>query len=497
MSKQMEKATEESGFLDGRDYTAAFLYEFFSMIVGNGIYANELAPTATNENMTITHGAGHAWINGVCYKNTTPFVLDIATADGILNRFDSLMLRLNLSINEVYAIIVQGNYATNPTPPAVTRNAETFDLKICDIYIPAGCTKITQAQITDTRLDSSVCGVPVFPVEHLDMTTFYKQVAVDLDNLKQKEQEEILALLNQLNYLVESDTVGKLIADINKKISRDGSTPITANLPMGGHKVTDLGAPTSDNDAVNLGYINKNFRPNTWMPTADQVGAAPASHVSDSANPHKVTAAQVGARPDTWMPTASEVGAAPGGYGLGIGSTSKNVTAITGNGWYVTNQDTPDGAWWLCFAMVTNNGRDITVEAWNLTGTVKCKRTKRSDVWGDWEYVNPPMALGTEYRTTERHNGKVVYAKHYNAGTFTNNGYVSLPSGAVEILRYEGWFGSSKRLLPIGRYGDSGANYYAYLAREVSGDSKVLYTYQKGFTDGANTLYITAYYTKD
>lgn len=242
-----ERATENAGFLDGRDYTAAFLYELFALLVGNGVYTNELAPTATNEDMTITHGAGHAWINGVCYKNSNPFVLDIATADGALNRYDSLMLRLDLSANEVYALIVQGAYATEPTPPACVRNAETHDLKICDIYVPAGCTKITQAQITDRRLDASVCGVPVFPVQHMDTTSFYRQIVNDLANFRQhseadfaawvEDQEEshlatmaklvevvrrtsdgsvaeILALLQQLNDLVDADTVGKLINEI-------------------------------------------------------------------------------------------------------------------------------------------------------------------------------------------------------------------------------------------------------------------------------------------
>ena len=185
-----EKATETSGFLDGRYYTAAFLYEFTALLVGNGVYANELAPTATNENMTITHGSGHAWINGVMYRNTTPFILEIATADGSLNRYDSLMVRLNLSTNETYALIVQGEFAANPVPPAVTRNAETWDLKICDIYIPAGCTKITQDLITDTRLDSAVCGVPLFPIEHLDLSTFYRQIVTDLANFRANAQAD-------------------------------------------------------------------------------------------------------------------------------------------------------------------------------------------------------------------------------------------------------------------------------------------------------------------
>ena len=248
MSNKMQRGTERCIFLDGVEYTAADLYRLIGLLVGNGVYMNELAPTATNENMSITHGVGHAWISGVAYWNTTPFVLDIATADGSLNRYDSLMLRLDLSVNETYAVIVQGAYATSPTPPACTRNAETFDLKLCDIYVPAGCTKITQDQITDTRLDSSVCGVPVFPVEHLDMTSFYRQIATDLANFQQKNEAdftawvedqkdtnlatlaalveivrntsdeskaEILGLLAQLNNLVDADTVGELILAIN------------------------------------------------------------------------------------------------------------------------------------------------------------------------------------------------------------------------------------------------------------------------------------------
>lgn len=39
------------------------------------------------------------------------------------------------------------------------------------------------------------------------------------------------------------------------------------------------------------------------------INTIPTSHELDRNNPHKVTAAQVGARPDTWMPTAAQVGA--------------------------------------------------------------------------------------------------------------------------------------------------------------------------------------------
>ena len=32
-------------------------------------------------------------------------------------------------------------------------------------------------------------------------------------------------------------------------------------------------------------------------------------------------------------------------------------------------------------------------------------------MWTEWEWVNPPMVLNTEYRTTKRYGGKAVYEK--------------------------------------------------------------------------------------
>lgn len=40
--------------------------------------------------------------------------------------------------------------------------------------------------------------------------------------------------------------------------------------------------------------------------------------------------------------------------------------------------------------------------------------------WGAWEWVNPPMKLGVEYRTTERYQGKPVYVKLVNFGALPN-----------------------------------------------------------------------------
>lgn len=127
----------------------------------------------------------------------------------------------------------------------------------------------------------------------------------------------------------------------------------------------------------------------------------------------------------------------------GLGGASRAVDSvkdITANGYYITRGDTPGGNWMLCQAFITNNGKDITVEAWNLDGTFKTKLTKRNDVWGEWEYFNPPTNAGVEYRTTEKWMGKPVYTIMVDCGeTKSTTKATNIPVSFNTIIRTAGW----------------------------------------------------------
>lgn len=47
-------------------------------------------------------------------------------------------------------------------------------------------------------------------------------------------------------------------------------------------------------------------------------------------------------------------------------------------------------------------------------------RAKYGGVWNPWEYINPPMVVGEEYRTTERYMGKPVYVRAVDCGNIPN-----------------------------------------------------------------------------
>ena len=65
---------------------------------------------------------------------------------------------------------------------------------------------------------------------------------------------------------------------------------------------------------------------------------------------------------------------------------------------------------------------------------------KKNGIWQPPEYINPPMELNKEYRTTERYLGKPVYVKLLDCGLLVK-GTLTYPHGISDIdvcVRYSG-----------------------------------------------------------
>ena len=57
--------------------------------------------------------------------------------------------------------------------------------------------------------------------------------------------------------------------------------------------------------------------------------------------------------------------------------------------------------------------------------------------WGEWEWQNPPMIIGTEYRTTERYDGKAVYTTIFSLGTAAATNTFNIPiTNLKKLVRY-------------------------------------------------------------
>lgn len=220
---------ETSGFFRSvsgdRKYTTDWLAKWVSSFIGSGVYNGDLSIIPGN-GMAITLPAGKAWINGYYYRNDAAISLPIANADGVLHRKDTIVLRWDVNERNITAQVLQGSFASNPVAPTIVRDVEQYDLKIAEISIPAGTTAITQALITDTRLDTEVCGIVTGVINQVDTTTFYNQIAADLAQFKSTQQADFEVWFDSIKDILGEDEAGNLLNLINEH-KADGAAHIS------------------------------------------------------------------------------------------------------------------------------------------------------------------------------------------------------------------------------------------------------------------------------
>ena len=116
------------------------------------------------------------------------------------------------------------------------------------------------------------------------------------------------------------------------------------------------------------------------------------------------------------------IDAAPGGFGLGTRtvvsvSDGRDANDLSGCGFFCVDQNTPTSDWWYGYQIEYDVG--YKYQRFGRTDNFEIVERKQiNNVWGDWEYLNPPMNIGVEYRTTERYLGKPVYVKLVDCGKF-------------------------------------------------------------------------------
>ena len=156
---------EKSGFFNSsggdRVYSATDFAAYFGKLVSNGIFY--AAPTnlqvTPDSGMAVSVVAGSAWINGYSYENTDALTINLATASGVNPRIDRVVVRFSAVERRIYLAVLTGTPAETPTAPALTRSNDTYELGIADILVPKGSVTISAINLTDTRLNTALCGL--------------------------------------------------------------------------------------------------------------------------------------------------------------------------------------------------------------------------------------------------------------------------------------------------------------------------------------------------
>lgn len=141
---------------------------------------------------------------------------------------------------------------------------------------------------------------------------------------------------------------------------------------------------------------------------------------------------------------------APAGHGLGRAKMIpfSEMAAVIQPGWYCLHQDmTIDGFqanyWYMRVDAYYDGGTRCTQTLYpvHTSHSYELRRIIHQGTVHPWEWADPPMVLGVEYRTTKRFKAKPVYVQRVNFGTLPAKGATvtkKVADGITNIVSWEG-----------------------------------------------------------
>lgn len=185
--------------VDGdRKYSADLMNRPYHRLVSNGVFAKPDGSKSNdfqvigNNDMTVTILAGEGIFAGKWGKLDADMLLNVASPDATMPRIDSVIVRIDNSINvragSIY--IKQGTPATSPIPPKLTRDANITEYRLANIRVEVGATAIVhELNVTDTRMNTEDCGFVTALLNQYDLSATYlaweKQFSNWFNDLKQ------------------------------------------------------------------------------------------------------------------------------------------------------------------------------------------------------------------------------------------------------------------------------------------------------------------------
>lgn len=162
-----------------RAESSDFLAMFISRIISDGVLAQpgDCFQVTAYEGMVLKVKPGFGIIKGRFAMDTQEFEITVPDAPPLYRRIDRVILRANYLDRCCEVIIRQGEAGASPSPPELLRPAsgDYYELCLATVSVNAKQTVITQANITDTRPNSSVCGFVTQVIDHIDTSVFYAQ----------------------------------------------------------------------------------------------------------------------------------------------------------------------------------------------------------------------------------------------------------------------------------------------------------------------------------
>ena len=191
-----------------RTYSAEDFSNYLNLLVGSGVFPNP----STNLQVTASTGldlivkSGSGWINGRKVESTTDVVLTLDNADVLNDRIDRVIFYIDYEARAFGIGIKKGTAAANPEPPALTRTSSLIEYCLADVAVAANTQTITDANITDMRADSTVCGWVAGLIQQVDTSTLFNQWQTAYENYYAQINQELNEFMQTLTETLRVNT---------------------------------------------------------------------------------------------------------------------------------------------------------------------------------------------------------------------------------------------------------------------------------------------------
>ena len=272
----MEKSSFFNSIDGDRKYKAEEWAEYFASLIGNGVFpepSTNLMVEAYN-NMTIKVKAGKAWINGYFYFNTADLTVQLENADGVLKRIDRIVIRWSLTNRSIQAAVKKGTFASSPVAPALQRDADIYEIALADVLVNNGVIEVTQANITDLRQNSSLCGIVAGTVDQIDASGLFAQYEQIFNTWMTSSDQEYATWFDSIQSILDENVAANLLNLIN------------ANTDLiNAHKSDYVAQPA--NGGTTSGTATAYTCTSTPAPASlvEKIGVIITAHVDSGSNP--------------------------------------------------------------------------------------------------------------------------------------------------------------------------------------------------------------------
>lgn len=253
-----------------RTYNADDMSEYFNGLVSNGVYESVggALQVLAGSGMTVNVQTGRAIINSKWLKNDAVLSLNITAAHAVLNRYTAVVLRLDIANRLVEITTKDGTPASSPVKPTMQNDNTMIELCLAYVYVGAGVTTISQANITDMRASSS-CGWVTGVVKQVNTSTLFLQWQTAYEEFYQSFQSWFDTLTKQLQ-------VNTYIQQYSQRTVLKSGTSNIIPLNMEGYSY-------DENDVLSV-YINGLYASENVDYFLDTSKNPPELHPNASAN---------------------------------------------------------------------------------------------------------------------------------------------------------------------------------------------------------------------